>query len=70
MLSFQIDNLELENAIQQNYGSNTDGLVRDFVLFLKSRQIEEDVKISLEQIDLGETHPMNMVMEELRNKYE
>jgi hypothetical protein len=33
MLKFQIDDLELEETIQQNYANNTNILVKDFVTF-------------------------------------
>ncbi len=69
MLKIQIDDVELEETIQKNYGENTDTLVRDFVSSLKERHIKEDVSVSIEQLNNGKGVPMFQVMEELHDKY-
>jgi hypothetical protein len=70
MLKFQIDDIELEETIQQNYGENTDVLVKDFAQFLKQRQIKEDIAVSIKQLDKAEGMKIAGVMEVLRSKYE
>jgi len=70
MLKFQIDNSELEETIHKEFGDNTDNLVREFVSFLKEKQIKEDVSVSIEQLNQGKGIPMSAVMEDLRSKYE
>ena len=68
MLKFQIDDLELKETIQSSYGKNTDILVRDFVGFLREKQISEDVSIAIEQLEQGKCAQISTVMKELRNK--
>ena len=70
MLKFQIDDSELEETIQNNFGNNTDRLVQEFVSFLRTKKIKEDVLVSVEQLNQGKGIPMSAVMEDLRNKYE
>jgi len=45
-------------------------LVKDFVTFLKKRQIQDDISVSIKQLDKSEGIKIAGVMEELRNKYE
>ena len=66
MLKFQIDDNELEETIHNNYGENTDSLVRDFVSFLREKQIQNDVSISIEQLKQGKGIAMPFVMEDLQ----
>jgi len=70
MLKFQIDDSELEETIQNNFGNNTDRLVQEFISFIREKKIKEDVSVSVEQLNQGKGIPMSVVMEDLRNKYE
>jgi hypothetical protein len=70
MLKFQIDNHEIERSIQERYGNNTNVLVEDFISFLQERRIKGDIAVSIEQIEKGQSKPILMVMDELRQKYE
>ena len=70
MLNIQIDNSELEKAIHQNYGTNTNALAQDFASFLLSKTIKNDIKISITQLNQGDGLQASQVMEDLVNKYE
>ncbi len=70
MLKFQIDNGHLEQVITNHYGQNTDSLIRDFVGYIQTKQVQNDIGVSIEQIKADEGVQISSVMEKLRNKYE
>ena len=52
MQTIQIDNAELENFISLNYGNDKTSLVKDFVAFVKTELIVNDIKKGFDEVKL------------------
>lgn len=55
MLNIHIDNPELEQSIKQAYGEDTKSIANAFFEFIQQQKIKQDIGISIEQLDAGES---------------
>jgi len=70
MLNLQIDDLELEQNIRQEYGDNKKLIINGFAQFVKQQRIKHDISISKKQVLNGETIEINKVFDDIFVKYE
>ena len=70
MLKIQIDDPTLEKGLQQVYGSDTAGMARAFYQFAQQQQTQQDIRVSIQQLDAGEGIPLDRTIQEIRVKYE
>ncbi len=54
MQTIQIDNAELESFISLQYGNDKTGLVNDFVKFIKTELVVNDIKKGFDEVELYE----------------
>ena len=74
MQTIQIDNVELENFISLQYGNDKTGLVNDFIKFVKTELIVNDIKKGFNEIELyqeGKTEltSAKAFLSELKSEY-
>jgi len=74
MQTIQIDNAEIESFISSKYGNDKNSLVSDFVKFVKTEIIVNDIKKGFDEIEQykqGKTHLTNAqdFLEELKVEY-
>ena len=69
MLNIQIDNPELERTIKQTYGENSQSIAKAFFDFIQQQKIKQDINISIQQLEQGESIPLNQAMNSIRDKY-
>jgi len=50
MQSIHIDNIEIENFIQSQYGDDKASLVNDFISFIKTELLVKDMKKGLDEV--------------------
>ena len=70
MLNIQINNPDLEKSLKQVYGNNTESMAQAFLQFLQHQEIQQDISISIRQLDAGEGIPLNNAIQDIRSKYE
>jgi len=70
MLNIHIDDPELEKNIKQTFGEDPRSIARAFSEFIKQRRIKQDLGISIEQLDAGESVTLGDVVNDIRTKYE
>ena len=69
MLTINIDNPELEQSIKQTYGEDKQTLAKAFMEFIQQKKIKQDIEISIQQLDAGESIPMEDVMKDSNKQY-
>jgi len=72
MQTIQIDNAELESFISSKYGNDKNSLLNDFVKFVKTELIMNDIKKGFDEVELygqGKTNLTNAkdFLEELKS---
>jgi hypothetical protein len=71
MLTIEIDNPELEDGLQQLFGSNNQHAIANaFAEFVQQRKIKQDIGVSIAQLDAGEAVSLRETMQSIRQKYE
>ena len=70
MVNIQIDNPELEVIIKQTYGNNTKSIGRAFFDFIQQQKLNQDIGVSITQLDDGREIPMENVMRDIQATYE
>lgn len=70
MLNIQIDNPELEEYIRKHFGDDTQTLAQAFSMFLQQYQVNQDVKIAVDQLERGEGIDLKQVIADTRARYE
>jgi len=70
MLSIQIDNSEVEENIKQTYGNDEKSLANAFFDFIQTKKIKQDIGISIQQLDSGESISLKETMNNIRKPYE
>ena len=70
MIHIQIDNPELEKNIKKLYGENSQSIANDFIKFIQQQKIQQDVGVSIQQLEKGKSIPLDEVMSSIRAKYE
>ncbi|MEA1892109.1 MAG: hypothetical protein U9N33_05290 [Campylobacterota bacterium] len=73
MQTIQIDNAELESFISSKYGNDKKSLVSDFVTFVKTELIINDIKKGFDEVKLHEQGKANLTsardfLEELKSE--
>ena len=68
MLTINIDNPELEQSIKQTYGEDKQTLAKAFMEFIQQKKIKQDIEISIQQLDAGESIPMEDVMKDINKQ--
>jgi len=60
MHTIHIDNTEIENFINTKYLGNENGLMADFVSFVKTELIINDIKKGFDEVKLYEENSVNL----------
>jgi hypothetical protein len=69
MISITIDNPDIEQILQQTYGTNYNRLVQEFSQFIQSAKIKDDINISLQQLERGEGIKFKDAFSQVKEKY-
>ncbi len=69
MINITIDNPDIEQLLQQTYGTNYNRLVQEFSQFIQSAKIKEDIAISLQQLECGEGIKFATAFSQVKQKY-
>ncbi|MBL7005174.1 MAG: hypothetical protein ISR69_14240 [Gammaproteobacteria bacterium] len=70
MINIEINNAELEQCIKKEFGNDTQSLANTFSDFIKDRQIKNDIHISIQQIENGQSIGIKSAIADIRSKYE
>ena len=70
MLNIHIDDPELEQSIKQTFGEDTRSIARAFSQFIQQQGIKQDIGVSIEQLEAGESATLAEVVKNIRGKYE
>jgi len=70
MLNIHINNPELEQSLKQTYGNDMQSISNAFLHFVQHQQIQQDIIVSMEQLENGNAIPLKEMMHEVRKKYE
>ena len=75
MQTIQINNADVENIIQSEYGNDTQSLINDFMVFVKEKQIIRGIKKGFDEVELYEQGKINLqsaddLLEELQSEYQ
>jgi len=60
MQTIQINDLEAENYINSVYGKDTTNLVDDFLLFIKTELVSNDLKKGFDEVEAYKNHKTNL----------
>jgi len=69
MLNIHIDNPELEARIKQTFGEDTRSIGQAFSSFIQQQRIKQDIGVSIEQLEAGESASLADVVKDIRTKY-
>jgi len=70
MLNIRIDDPELEQSLKQTFGEDTRSIARAFSRFIQQQKIQQDISVSIEQLEAGESAVLADVVKDIRAKYE
>lgn len=70
MLNIRIDDPELEQSLKQTFGEDTRSIARAFSRFIQQQKIQQDISVSIEQLETGESSVLADVVKDIRAKYE
>lgn len=70
MLNIHIDDPELEKDIRKTLGDDSRTIANAFAEFIRHRSIQQDIGISIEQLESGEAVPLADAIKDIRTKYE
>ena len=70
MLNIRIDDPELEQSLKQIFGEDTRSIARAFSRFIQQQKIQQDISVSIEQLETGESSVLADVVKDIRAKYE
>ena len=70
MLNIRIDDPELEQSLKQTFGEDTRSIARAFSRFIQQQKIQQDISVSIEQLEAGESSVLADVVKDIRAKYE
>jgi hypothetical protein len=70
MLNIHIDDPELERDIRQTFGDDARSIARAFSRFIQQQRIRQDIGVSIEQLEAGESTALGDVVKDIRTKYE
>lgn len=69
MINITIDNPDIEQILQQTYGTNYNRLVQEFSQFIQSAKIKDDINISQQQFKRGESISLSDAFNQVKQKY-
>jgi len=69
-MNIKIDDPELEKTIVQNFGNDPKSIAKAFSDFIFARKLQNDVRISVEELDADQGMDLADVMRDVRGKYE
>ena len=70
MLNIHIDDPELEQSLKQAFGEDVHAIARAFSRFIRQQKIQQDISVSIEQLEAGESATLAAVVKDIRAKYE
>ena len=70
MLNIRIDDPELEQSLKQTFGEDTRSIARAFSRFIQQQKIQQDISVSIEQLETGESSVLADVVKDIRAEYE
>ena len=74
MQTIQIDNTELENFISLKYGDDENSLVNDFIKFVKTELVINDIKKGFDEVESHKNKKTKLTnaeafLDELKSEY-
>ena len=69
MMNIKINNPAIELTLKQTYGENVSFLLDDFVQFVQHKRIQQDVSVSIQEIESGQAIPIQEAFSSVRDKY-
>ncbi|MCK4494420.1 MAG: hypothetical protein KAU26_10205 [Methylococcales bacterium] len=70
MINISINNPNIENILQQTYGTNYNRLIEEFSQFIQTTKIKEDIGISIQQLKQGEGIKLTNAFNQIKQNYE
>lgn len=70
MINITIDNPDIEQILQQTYGNNHSRLIKEFSQFVQSTKIKDDISISIQQLERGESVKLADAFAQVKRNYE
>ncbi len=70
MINITIDNPDIEQILQQTYGNNHSRLIKEFSQFVQATKIKDDISISIQQLERGESVKLADAFAQVKRNYE
>lgn len=70
MINITIDNPDIEQILEQTYGNNHNRLIKEFSQFIQSKKIQDDIDISIQQLERGEGIKLTDAFNRVKRNYE
>ncbi|MGZ8947516.1 MAG: hypothetical protein ACXW1W_19090 [Methylococcaceae bacterium] len=70
MINITIDNPDIEHILQQTYGNNHSRLIKEFSQFVQFTKIKDDISISIQQLERGESVNLTDAFAQVKRNYE
>lgn len=70
MINITINNPDIEQILQQTYGGNHSRLIKEFSQFVQAAQIKDDINISIQQLERGESVTLADAFAQVKRSYE
>ncbi|MFA5019217.1 MAG: hypothetical protein WC504_16825 [Methylobacter sp.] len=70
MINITIDNPDIEQILQQTYGNNHSRLIKEFSQFVQFTKIKDDISISIQQFERGESVKLADAFAQVKRNYE
>ncbi|MDO9271023.1 MAG: hypothetical protein Q7T96_18110 [Methylobacter sp.] len=70
MINITIDNPDIEQILEQTYGNNHNRLIKEFSQFIQSKKTQDDIDISIQQLERGEGIKLTDAFNRVKRNYE
>lgn len=70
MINITIDNPDIEQILEQTYGNNHNRLIKEFSQFIQSKKTQDDIDISIQQLERGEGIKLADAFNRVKRNYE
>lgn len=70
MINITINNPDIEQILQQTYGNNYSRLIKEFSQFVQATKIKDDISISIQQLEQGESIKLADAFSQVKRNYE
>lgn len=70
MINITIDNPDIEQILEQTYGNNHNRLIKEFSQFIQSKKTQDDIDISIQQLERGEGMKLTDAFNRVKRNYE